>query len=198
MDVPKLKMDLLKYVASHNPPNVLHDWDTTAKNLGWEKAELFYVVNEMELYFLPNKSGFFAKNKAIIEGKHNIAPTPIHQLNMMDIALINAARTEELRAAGLIGEKVITSKPETNTSSTPEQATVNMHFNAPIYGNPTGIQHNKSADTGDEELGLSKKSLLWTRIGVISTTIIGIAGIAIPIILSQSVRDFLKRLFGIH
>lgn len=73
MDVPKLKNILLKYVANEPTTRMLHEWQKTADILGIQKNELEYLVNEMgESYFDECKDGFFAKNKAIIEGKHDI------------------------------------------------------------------------------------------------------------------------------
>lgn len=87
MDIPKLKKALLQYVANEPQTGMLHEWQKTANILGIQKNELEYLVNEMgENYFDECKDGFFAKNKSIIEGKHEIK---IENSSIITVTTIN-------------------------------------------------------------------------------------------------------------
>lgn len=73
MDIFKLKKTILKYVATQKDVTILHPWQLTADKLGLEKDQLEYLINEIGSdYFIENKDGFFAKNKAVVEGKYEI------------------------------------------------------------------------------------------------------------------------------
>jgi hypothetical protein len=73
MDILKLKKTILQYVANQDDVTILHPWQLTADKLDITKDQLEYLVNEIGSdYFLGNKDGFFATNKAVVEGKYEI------------------------------------------------------------------------------------------------------------------------------